>query len=44
MKYKHKLANLAAAQAWWDRQDNDYKKATTRPGSVKQRIVTGSKK
>lgn len=44
MKYKTKLANLAAAQAWWDRQDEAYKRSTTRPGSVKQRIITGSRK
>ena len=42
MKYKKKLANLKAAQAWWDKQDQKYKDATTRPGSVKQRIVSGN--
>lgn len=42
MKYKKKLANLKAAQAWWDKQDQEYKDATTRPGSIKQRIVSGS--
>lgn len=41
MKYKKKLANLKAAQAWWDKQDNAYKNSTTRPGSVKQRVITG---
>lgn len=41
-KYKTKLENLKKAQDWWDRQPNSYKNATTRPGSVKQRIVTGS--
>lgn len=30
MKYKKKLANLKAAQAWWDKQDQKYKDATTR--------------
>lgn len=43
MKYKKKLANLKAAQAWWDKQDQRFKDATTRPGSIKQRIVSGSK-
>ena len=43
MKAKHKKANLEAAQAWWDKQDNKFKDSTTRPGSVKQRIITGSK-
>ena len=42
MKYKKKLANLKAAQAWWDKQDQKYKDATTRPGSIKQRVVSGS--
>lgn len=41
MKYKKKLANLHAAQAWWDKQPQTFKDSTTRPGSVKQRIVTG---
>lgn len=43
MKYKKKLSNLQAAQNWWDRQPSSYKDATTRPRSVKQRIITGSK-
>lgn len=42
MKYKKKLRNLELAKAWWDKQDQHYKDATTRPGSVKQRIVTGN--
>ena len=41
MKYKKKVANLKAAQAWWDKQDNKFKDSTTRPGSIKQRVVTG---
>lgn len=41
MKYKKKLANLKAAQAWWDKQDQKYKDATIRPDSVKQRIISG---
>ena len=43
MDYKKKLANLKAAQSWWDKQPESYKHSTTRPGSVKQRIITGSK-
>lgn len=43
MKYKKKVANLKAAQVWWDKQPESYKRSTTRPGSVKQRIITGSK-
>lgn len=41
MKYKKKVANLKAEQAWWDKQDNKFKDPTTRPGSIKQRVVTG---
>ena len=43
MKYKKKLENLKSAQAWWDKLPEKVKAATTRPGSVKQRIITGSK-
>lgn len=42
MKYEQKLKNLKAAQAWWDKLPQNIKNATTRPGSVKQRIVTGN--
>ena len=42
MKYKKKVANLKAAQDWWDKQDNKFKNYTTRPGSIKQRVITGS--
>ena len=42
MKYKKKLANLKAVQAWWDKQDQKYKDATTRPGGIKQRVITGA--
>ena len=38
-RHKKLLRNLAAAQRWWDAQS--YKNSTTRPGSVKQRIITG---
>ena len=41
MKAKHKKVNLEAVQAWWDKQDNKFKDSTTRPGSIKQRVVTG---
>lgn len=42
MKYKKKVANLKAAQAWWDKQNNRYKDSTTRPGSINQRIASGA--
>ncbi len=38
MKYKKKLKALAAAQAWWDKQDSDYKRSTTRPGGINQTV------
>lgn len=41
MKYRKKVINLKAAQAWWDKQDQKFKDATTRPGSIKQRVVSG---
>ena len=43
MKYKKKLENLKSAQAWWDKHTEKVKADTTRPESVKQRIITGSK-
>ena len=43
MKSKHRLKNLEEAKEWWDKQPESYKRSTTRPGSVKQRIITGSK-
>jgi len=43
MKYKKLLKHLAQAQAWWDKQPANYQNSTTRPGSIKQRIITGSK-
>lgn len=42
MKYKEKVANLKAAQAWRDKQDNRFKDSTTRPRSIKQRTITGA--
>lgn len=41
MKYRKKVENLKAAQAWWDKLPQTVKDATTRPGSIKQRVVTG---
>ena len=43
MKSKHRLKNLEEAKKWWDKQPESYKRSTTRPGSVKQRIITGLK-
>lgn len=43
MKYRKKLENLKKAQEWWDKQSSTFKHATSRPGSVKQRIITGNK-
>lgn len=40
-KYKKKLLNLERAKKWWDAQPQSYKNSTTRPGSVKQRVITG---
>lgn len=36
MKYKKKVQRLKR-QAWWDKQSDSFKRATTRPGSVKQK-------
>lgn len=44
MKYKKKVENLKRAQAWWDKQDQKFKNATTHPGSIKQRVITGDPK
>jgi hypothetical protein len=41
MKPKKLRERLERAQKWWDSQPQSFKNATTRPGSVKQRIVTG---
>lgn len=44
MKSKTRRENLKAAQEWWgNKLPEKVKAATTRPGSVKQRIITGSK-
>lgn len=44
MKYKKKLENLKRAQLWWDKQPERFKAATTRPGGINQRIITGNPK
>ena len=41
VKYKKLLKNLQAAQQWWDKQDQRFKDATTRPGGINQRVITG---
>jgi hypothetical protein len=43
MKYRKKVENLKSAQSWWDKLPEKVKSATKRPGSVKQRIITGSR-
>lgn len=37
MKYKHMKERLTKRQTWWDNQDDRYKSAHKRPGSVKSR-------
>lgn len=44
MKAKKKRLNLELAQRWWDSQPQSFKSATTRPGSIKQRCITGTNK
>lgn len=39
MKYKKKVANLKAAQKWFDSLPEKDKATLTRPGSVKQRTA-----
>lgn len=39
MKYKKKLANLKAAQVWWDRLSEREKASLTRPGGINQRTA-----
>lgn len=36
MKYKKKQ-RLRDRQAWWDKQSDIFKRATTRPGSIKKK-------
>ncbi len=40
MKYKKKLKNLKAAQAWWDKLPERDKASLTRPGGINQRTAT----
>lgn len=42
MKYKKKLANLRAAQAWFDKLPERDKVGLTRPGGIKQRTATSA--
>jgi len=42
MKYKKKVANLKAAQAWWDRLPERNKASLTRPGSIHQKTGAAS--
>lgn len=44
MKYKKKVENLKKAQAWWDKQPEQFKAATTRPGGIGQRVIVGNSK
>ena len=37
MKYKKKQQRLRGRQAWWDKQSDTFKRATTRPGSIKRK-------
>ena len=42
MKYKQKLANLQAAQAWWHRLPERDKAGLTRPGGINQKTATSA--
>lgn len=44
MKYKKLKRNLELARAWWDKQSERFKAATTRPGGIGQRVITGNSK
>lgn len=35
MKYSKMVKNLEAAKRWWDQQNDAYKRAHKKPGSVK---------
>ena len=39
MKYKKKLKNLKAAQAWWDKLPERDTASLTRPGGINQRTA-----
>lgn len=42
MKARKRRANLAAAQAWWDKLPERDKASLTRPGSINQRVGAAS--
>ena len=42
MKYKKKLANLKAAQAWWDKLPERDKAGVSRPGGINQRTAASA--
>ena len=42
MKYKKKLANRKAAQAWWDKLPERDKAGLTRPGGINQKTATSA--
>ena len=42
MKNKKKLANLKAAQVWWDRLPERDKAGLTRPGGINQRTAASA--
>ncbi len=42
MKYKKLIKNLKLAQKYWESLPDRIKSATMRPGSVKQRVITGN--
>lgn len=37
MKYKKMQEYLKQKQSWWEKQSQNYKNSTTKPGSVKTR-------
>lgn len=42
MKYKKKLENLKATQAWWDKLPERDKVSLTRPGGINQRTAASA--
>lgn len=42
MKYKKKLANLRAAQAWFDKLPEKDKAGLNRPGGINQRTAASA--
>lgn len=37
MKYKKRIKALEGRQRWWENQSQAYQKATTKPGSIKNK-------